>query len=141
MFPALVDRNGGRAKLRIREGADRYRNQTLRSFQGVVDLGTTAGAEAKRDLRSFISDSNVFNTSAADFESRAGKTSLLAEHAARSPLTGQAVAYGYAKRFPLHFNLKLTAAALRSAPSHPGHGRLRRNRCVARSPAMVSAHS
>src|SRR5580692_12245492 len=128
MFSALVDRHGRRPKLRIRESADRHRNQTLRSFQGVVDRGTTGGAEAKRDLRSLIPDSNVFNTAAADLESEAGKTSLLAEYTAGSPLAGQAVAYGYAKRFPLHLNLKLTAGALRSARRHPGgHGRLRRN--------------
>jgi hypothetical protein len=109
VLSALVDRYGWRRKGWISESADRYGNYTVPSFGGVVDGGTTLGTEAKRELRSFISYSNVLSSRASDLESGTVETSLLAEYAPRSPLTGQTVAHRHSKRISLHFDPKLSA--------------------------------
>jgi hypothetical protein len=107
----LVDRNGWRWKGRVCEGTDRHSNDIVTSFCSLVDRRTALGAEAKRELRAFISHSNVLSARARDLESRSIEPSLLAEYAARSPLTGQTVADRYSKRLALHFDLQLTTRA------------------------------
>ena len=111
----LVDRYGGRRKIRVREGPDRYRDQVLSSFPRVVNRGPTDGTKAKPELRSFVPHSNVLAAPAGDFESGACETRLLGKYTARSSLAGEAVAYGDSNGFSLHFHLKLTAGACGSA--------------------------
>ncbi len=109
VLSALVDRNGGRRKGRICECADRHGNDIVAAFGGVVDGGTTLGAEAKRELRSLIPGSNVLRSRASDPESGTAEASLLTEYAARSPLTGETVTHRDSNRLSLHFDLELTA--------------------------------
>jgi hypothetical protein len=65
----------------------------------------------KRELRSFISHSNIPGSHAGDLKAGAVEASLLTEYAARSLLTRQTVAYRYSKGLALDFNLKLAARA------------------------------
>ncbi len=109
VLSALVDRYGWRRKGWISESANRYGNYIVPSFGGVVDGGAAFGTEAKRELGSFISYSNVISSRASDLESGTIETSLRTENAPRSLLTGQAVAHRHSKRLSLHFNMKLAA--------------------------------
>lgn len=111
VLSALIDRYGWWRKGRVREGTDRYRNYTVAPFGGVIDRGAAVGTEAKCELGSFIAYSDVLSSRARDVEPRTIETSLLAEYAPCSLLTGKAVAHRYAKRLSLHLNPKLAAGA------------------------------
>src|SRR5271169_3244850 len=128
VLSVLVHRYGWRWEGGVREGADRYRNQAVSSFPGVVNRGATCGTEAKPEARSFIPHPNVLAAPARDLESHARETSLLAKYAAGSSLAGKAVAYGYSDGPSPYFYLKLTAGAGSGARLHfRRHVRLRRN--------------
>jgi hypothetical protein len=111
VLSALIDRYSRWRKGRVCEGTDRYGNYTVAPFGSVVDRGTAVGTEAKRELCSFISYADVFSSRARDFEPRTIETSLLAEYATCSFLTGETMAHRYAKGLSLHLNSKLTAGA------------------------------
>src|SRR5258708_1217713 len=84
----------------------------------VVDRGTALGTEAKRELRSFISYSNVLRCCTGNLDSRTIETSLFPEHATRSLLTRETVTNRDPKRLPLHFDLNLPTRTRRSPCTH-----------------------
>ena len=118
MPSALVDRHRWRGKIRISERADWHGYYTIASFSRVVDRSTALGTEAKRELRSFISYSNVLRCGTGNLESRTIETSLFPEHATRSLLTRETVTNRDPKRLPLDFDLKLTTGTRSGACTH-----------------------
>jgi hypothetical protein len=111
VLAALVHRHGRCWEIRVREGTDRYRDQSVAAVRRVVDRGSTRGAEAKPESGALIPDSKVLDALAADLESGRGEPSLCTEDASRSPLTRKAVAHRHPDGLTLHFDLKLAAGA------------------------------
>ena len=108
MPAAVVDGDPWRRKARIGECPNGDAHRRVVSFFGVEDRRSANRAEAEYELRSLISDANVFGGSSGDFE-RGGEACERREYAAGPLLAGKAVAYAHASRLALDLYAQLSA--------------------------------
>jgi len=110
VFTHLVDGDGRRWKLWLRECSDRHVNEFLATFQTPIDGGTAPWTEPKRGSVTFVSDANILVRFTGNFDRLGSETRLSAKDAAGALLAGKTMADGYPERLFGYGDRELTAA-------------------------------
>src|SRR5258706_2325955 len=114
----LVDRDRGRWKARVGEGAHRDGDELLCAVLDVEHSRAARRTERERHLSAFVADANELRALTPDVHGFLGKSCLSGEDAAGSALTRVAVAHGNANGLAGDVGSKLATAAGCGAGSH-----------------------
>src|SRR5882724_11773844 len=118
MPPAVIDRGSRRRKARVGERAhgDAHERLFVTLF-GVEHGGSADRAELEGEPGALVTDADVLGCGARDLVG-CGKASQRRKHAARSTLTGEAVANTDAAWLTLNFNPQLAAGTSGGSRTH-----------------------
>jgi hypothetical protein len=107
----FVDRERGCREARVREGSDGDRDAFRHAFNHIVDRGPAGGAKSEPGLAAVVTGTDVFHTTAGNFNGRSCEPGLSRGDASRSSLTGITMTHRHAVRLTRNVRRELAAAA------------------------------